>query len=166
MQIKYLGKEQFEIKSAEAIVTLSAEGVDIDGFKISTPGEYERGGVSVLAINYNEDNGVVYQCIIEDMTLLFPSLLRQNISDEVVKDIGNIDILFVPLGAEDTLNVSEAQKLVAKIDPRLVIPMLFSDISEFKTAEGFANEEQEVLKIKKTDLPQEERRFTVLKAQS
>ena len=163
MQIKYLGQEKFEIKTNEAKVLLSREGVDIDGFKISGSGEYERKDISVQGINPDEGGGIIYVCIIEEMTILYPALLNQNINQEAAKEIEDVDILFVPLGEENTLKVKDAQKLISDIDPRIIIPMLYSDINEFKSAEGLTDSEIDILKIKKIDLPQEERKFYLLK---
>lgn len=163
MQIKYLGDEKFEIKAATAKVNLSRDGVQIEDFKVSSPGEFEHKGVSVQGIDPDEGNDTIYLCTIEDMTLLYPALLKEKISEEAAKEIGDVDILIVPLGEEDSLKAKEAQKLISEIDPRIVIPMLYSDIHEFKTAEGITDGEIDVLKIKKVDLPQEERKFYILK---
>jgi len=164
MQIKYLSKEQFEIKTNETKFILSRDGVDIEGFKISAPGEYERRGISVQGIDLEEGKGTVYLCTVEEMTVLYPALLAENISEEAAKEIEDVDILFVPLGEEGTLKVKEGQKLISDIDPRLVIPMLYADINQFKEAEGITDGEVDVLKIKKINLPQEERKFYILKA--
>ena len=163
MQIKYLGDEKFEIKTATTKISLNRDGVLVEDFKVKSPGEFEHKGVSVQGIDPDEGNDTIYLCTIEDMTLLYPALLKEKISEEAAKAIGDIDILFLPLGEEDSLKVKEAQKLISDIDPRVVIPMLYSDISEFKTVEGIADGEVDVLKIKKIDLPQEERKFYILK---
>ena len=163
MIIKYLGDEKFEIKTATVKVNLSRDGIQVEDFKVVSPGEYEHKGVSIQGVDPDEGNGTIYLCTIEDMTLLYPALLKEKISEEAAKEIGDVDILFVPLGEEESLKVKEAQKLISDIDPRVVIPMLYSDISEFKTAEGIADSEIDVLKIKKIDLPQEERKFYILK---
>lgn len=163
MIIKYLSQEKFEIKSSEAKLTLSREGIDIEGFKIDSPGEYERRGISVLGINPDGDSSMIYLLTIEEMTVLYPSLLNNDINEVADREIGDVDILFVPLGQENTLKLKDSQKLISDIDPRVVIPMLYDDINEFKTAEGIADSEIDVLKIKKIDLPQEERKFYILK---
>lgn len=163
MQIKYLGKEQFEIKTIQTKVGLNRGGIEIEGMKIAGPGEYERRGVSVEVVNLKEKEDLVYICHIEDIAICYPGILNQDLNEEVVKEIGDIDILFVPLGEENSLNVKSAQKLIADIDPRVVIPMLYADLEEFKSAEGITDGEVDTLKIKKIDLPQEERKFYILK---
>ena len=163
MQITYLGKEKFEIKTKDAKIILS-DKLEIDDFVIDGPGEYERKGVFVQAIKPNGD-GCIYVVNTETINLCYTGLIREMISDEAIKEIGDIDILFVPLGDEGTMDVKKASTLISKIDPRTVIPMLYTDISEFKKAEGIVEEDLETLKIKKIDLPDEERKFYILNPQ-
>lgn len=164
MIIKYLGGEKFEIKTGDAKVILSRDGVNIEEFTVNSPGEYERKGISVQGIDPDGGNGIIYLCTVEEMTLLYPALLKEGINEEAAKAIGDVDFLIVPLGEEGTLKIKEAQKFISDIDPRVVIPMLYSDIAEFKSAEGINDGEVDVLKIKKIDLPQEERKFYILKS--
>lgn len=162
MLIKYQGDEKFEIKTSDAKMTLSEEGIDIEGFKIKTPGEFERKSVFVQGILLGEGQRPVYTINTEEMTLCYPNGLNQDLSEEVVKLIGDIDILFVPLGEKNSLSIKQAQELISDIDPRIVIPMLYADISQFKSAEGITDGEVDQLKIKKADLPEEERKFFIL----
>ncbi|MFA7244036.1 MAG: MBL fold metallo-hydrolase [Patescibacteria group bacterium] len=161
MQITYLGKEKFEIKTKDAVIALS-DNINIDGFEISGPGEYERKGVFVQAIKPNGD-GCVFVLHAEAMAICYGGRLKAMISDEAIKEIGDIDILILPLGEDGTLDMKDASALIAKIDPRTVIPMLYSDISEFKKTEGIVEEDIDTLKIKKLDLPDEERKFFILR---
>ena len=62
------------------------------------------------------------------------------------------------------MTTKKALDLVTKIDPRIVIPMLYSDLSEFMKGEGITDGELDVFKIKKIDLPEEERKVVILNA--
>jgi hypothetical protein len=42
--------------------------------------------------------------------------------------------------------------------------MLYEDLTEFKKSEGTVDSELDVLKIKKSELPEEERQVVILKA--
>lgn len=163
MIIKYQGDEKFEIKTTEARVSLSSAGIDIEGFVIDTPGEYERRGVSVEGITLDGEQKPVYIIHTEEMTLCYPDGLNHELDEEIVKLIGDIDILFVPLGESGSMPLKLSQKLISDIDPRVVIPMLYSDIEQFKSAEGITDGEVDQLKIKKTELPVEERKFFILR---
>jgi L-ascorbate metabolism protein UlaG (beta-lactamase superfamily) len=163
MIIKYNGEEKFEIKTAEAKVSLSSAGIDIEGFIINTPGEYERRGVSVQGITLDGEQKPVYIIHTEEMSLCYPDGLNRELDEEIVKLIGDIDILFVPLGESGSMPLKLSQKLISDIDPRVVIPMLYADIEQFKSAEGITDGEVDQLKIKKAELPVEERKFYILK---
>lgn len=47
------------------------------------------------------------------------------LSDEQVKELGHVDVLFVPVGGVFTLDGAQAQRLVRMIGPRVAIPMHF-----------------------------------------
>ena len=49
--------------------------------------------------------------------------LGQILSDEQVGEIGKVDILCVPVGGHSTIDGKQAQQVVARLAPRLVIPM-------------------------------------------
>lgn len=164
MIIKYNGEEKFEIKTSEAKVSLGQAGIDIEGFVINTPGEYERRGVSVQGITLDGEQKPIYILHAEEMTICYPDGLNRELDEEIVKLIGDIDILFVPLGESGSMPLKLAQKFISDIDPRVVIPMLYSDIEQFKSAEGIADGEVDQLKIKKAELPVEERKFYILKS--
>lgn len=161
MQITYLGGKKFEIKTPQAKVIFDGT-LDIENFLIKNPGEYERKGVFVEGIKSNSNTIFVVHA--EGISLCYTGSLTHLIIDEVIKQIGDIDILFIPLGEESSISVAQAGELIAKIDPRIVIPMLYSELSEFIKQEGISDEEIESLKIKRAELPEGERKFFLLKA--
>ena len=77
--------------------------------------------------------------------------------------MGNVDFFFLGLGEDGSVNTKIATKILSEIDPRVVIPMLYSDLAEFKKSEGITDGELDLLKIRKIDLPEEERRIVILK---
>lgn len=165
MQINYLGKDKFEIGVRGAKILLSGAAIDIDQFIIDGPGEYERKGVFVEGIGIGED-ATIYVLRTEDIALCYLGRLSHKLNDEIVKRIGEVDLLFVPLGEEGTITDKEANAVISQTDPMGVIPMLYSDISAFKALEGIHNGELETLKIKKADFGEGERNFYILKPKS
>ena len=162
MQINYKGTDKFVVKAKEATITLESSEVDIEGLKITGPGEYERKGIFVEGISPN-GNGPVYVVRADHITICYLGKLKNAISDDAAKQIGDIDILIVPLGEEGTIGEKEVGKVIAQIDPRIVIPMLYSDIEPFKKTEGITGEAIDSLRLKKADLPEEDRKFYILK---
>jgi L-ascorbate metabolism protein UlaG (beta-lactamase superfamily) len=47
------------------------------------------------------------------------------LTDEQVKTLGAIDILFIPVGGVFTIDGKEARELVSKLKPRIAVPMHF-----------------------------------------
>lgn len=162
MQINYLGSDKFEVSLKGAKVNLGSEAIDIDQFLINGPGEYERKGVFAEGIGIDEGK-TIYVLRTEEMSLCYLGKLKGKLSDEIIKRIGDVDLLFVPLGEDGTISDKEANTVISQIDPQGVIPMLYADISTFKTLEGIHNGELETLRIKKSDFGEGERSFYILK---
>jgi len=69
--------------------------------------------------------------------------------------LGDIDILFVPIGGGDVLEVPQASKLAVKLEARLVIPMHYDKnaLEAFLKEEGVPGQKAEdKLTIKKKDV--------------
>lgn len=160
MQIKCLGQKKFEIRTKDIVLVLDGN-VSVNGFIFLGPGEYEKNGVIISGIA--DDKNTIFTLRLEEMNLGYLGRINHDLTEEEAKQIGDVDILFLPLGLEGSADIKTALKLLAKIDPRIVIPMLYSDLKEFKKSEGISNGELDVLKIKKIDLPEEERKVIILK---
>jgi L-ascorbate metabolism protein UlaG (beta-lactamase superfamily) len=159
MQIKYLGKEKFEIKTKEVKLDLGYT-IAINDFALPGPGEYEKSGIFVEGV---ADNGnTIYVIKAEEMNLCYLGKLAHTLSEDEAKEIGDIDILFVPLGEDGSLPTKKALSVVSSIDPKIVIPMLYADLEEFKKSEGITDGEQDVFKVRKIDLPTDQRQNVIL----
>lgn len=134
---KYVG---LKYPSGEAdIVTVSHDHPDhnqadlIKGAKkvIWGPGEYEIMGVSILGFNSFHDaeqgalrgKNTIFVFEFDGLRLAHLGDLGQSLSDEKISQIGDIDILFVPVGGEFTLGPKEAVQVISQIEPYFVIPM-------------------------------------------
>ncbi|MCL5410411.1 MAG: MBL fold metallo-hydrolase [Patescibacteria group bacterium] len=160
MQIKYLGREKFDVRSKDARIELGYQ-IKINGFPLPGPGEYEKSGIFIEGI---ADNGsTIYLVRADEINMCYLGKISHDLREDEAKEIGDVDILFVPLGEDGSLTTKKALDLVSLIDPKIVIPMLYSDLSEFKKSEGITNGETEILKIKKADLPENERMNVILK---
>lgn len=161
MIIKYLGQEKFEIKTKENRINLGYD-VAINGFLFSGPGEYEKNGIFVEGIS---DNGnTIFIIRTEEMKLCYLGKIAHELQEEEAKEIGDVDILFMPLGEDGSVDTKKGSKIISQIDPRVVIPMLYTDLEEFKKNEGISDGETDTLKIKKNELPEDQRRNVILKA--
>jgi L-ascorbate metabolism protein UlaG (beta-lactamase superfamily) len=106
-----------------------------DPFVISGPGEYEIKDVFIKGFasksNYGgkERINTIYSVTLENMNICFLGALSDiNLSKEVKEELGDVDILFVPIGDDGVLDAAKAEKLSVEIEPKIIIPMHFGDV--------------------------------------
>ncbi len=143
-------------------------------FIVDTPGEYEVGDVTArgwaVATTYDnvERFNTIYQVQLEGMNIIFLGALGDtDIDPKILGEFGDIDILFVPIGGGDVLEVPQASKLGVKLEARVVIPMHY-DATALK---AFLKEESaegtkaiDKLTLKKKDLAEKQGEIVVLGA--
>lgn len=161
MQISKNSKDRYILKTKEVSIMASADGIEIEGLKFTGPGEYERKGVFVEGIR-PDGEGTIFVLHAEDISICFLGKVSKLLSADAVKALGDIDILFVPMGEEGSMKPADAVKTIATIDPRLVIPIFYGSEINFETALSLKPEEVSVLKIKKTELPIEDRKLILI----
>ena len=113
--------------------TLSYNGKD--PFVVSGPGEYEvkdifiKGFASKSNYGGKERINTIYSVTLENMNICFLGALSDiNLSSEVKEALGDVDILFVPIGDESVLDAAKAEKLSVEIEPKIIIPMHFGEV--------------------------------------
>lgn len=132
-------------------------------FTISGPGEYEIKDVFIKGFKsdskYNAEDRIntVYTVSLENMNLCFLGApATKDLPDEVTEGIDDVDILFVPLGADGLVSPADAYKLAVKIEPKLIIPLHFGNAAALKAFLKEAGEDsvkaQDKLTLKKKDL--------------
>ncbi|MDP2930246.1 MAG: MBL fold metallo-hydrolase, partial [bacterium] len=150
---------------------------------INGPGEYEIKNVYIQGIpafhdnNFGKERGqiTIYSITSEDIRICHLSDLGQKeLFAEQIEDIGEIDILFVPVGGTFTIDAQEAAKIINQIEPRIVIPMHYQlpglkmkldPVEKFLKVMGQKSVETlPKLTIKQKDLPQEGPKIILLKS--
>lgn len=138
-------------------------------FVITCPGEYERRGVIIqgffshsaygLTKDQTEAVNTIYMVELEDMKLVHLGALSDTeLSKEARESIGEIDVLFVPVGSDGVLTPAAAHDLVVSLEPKIIVPMHWSGIGQPKALEaylkeaGSSSEKVEKLTLKKKDL--------------
>jgi L-ascorbate metabolism protein UlaG (beta-lactamase superfamily) len=130
--LKYSGAEG-------EIVTVSHQHADhnasekVSGVKkvFEGPGEYEVSGVSIMGYSTFHDakNGeergdnTIYVIEADGLRVVHLGDLGHGLSDELIDEIGDTDVLMIPVGGFYTLGPKEAVEVVSKIEPYFVIPM-------------------------------------------
>lgn len=142
-------------------------------FVADGPGEYEIGEVTAkgygVQTTYDKEQrfNTIYQVFLEGMNLVFLGALGSpEIDPKILGELGDIDILFVPIGGGDVLDVPQASKLAVKLEAKMVIPMNY-DAAQLKAflKEESANNTEPVdkLTIKKKDVSVMEGEIVVFK---
>lgn len=142
-------------------------------FVVDGPGEYEIGDVTARGFGVStiydgvECFNTIYQVQLEGMNLIFLGAISSpDIDPKILGEFGDIDILFVPIGGGDVLEVPQASKLGVKLEAKLIIPMHYDDVA----LKAFLKEESagdtvvmDKLTLKKKDLIDKEGEIVVLK---
>lgn len=166
---------------APDVVTVShdhANHSDLTGLKsaytlISDPGEYEVSQIFITGIwSYHDEKrgaergrNTVYVFEVDDLRACHLGDLGHVPSDEMVEELGGIDILLIPVGGRTTINAAQAAEVVSILEPRLVIPMHYAlpgSRAELDPVDRFLKEmalradgAQDALKVSRSSLPTE-----------
>ena len=106
---------------------------------VDGPGEYEINGVSIIGYPSFHDNkggtergkNTIYVYEADGLRLAHLGDLGHSLSDDLVNEMGSIDILMIPVGGFFTIGPKEAVEVCSKIDPYFIIPMHYK-IPEMK----------------------------------
>jgi L-ascorbate metabolism protein UlaG (beta-lactamase superfamily) len=98
---------------------------------ISGPGEYEIKGIFVLGIPAQPEEtqtklgvrNTVYLFDFEGVTVCHLGDLRHVPTQSQVEELGDVDVLLIPVGGGTTLGASEASEVISLLEPKIVIPM-------------------------------------------
>jgi L-ascorbate metabolism protein UlaG (beta-lactamase superfamily) len=106
-----------------------------DPMVISGPGEYEvkevfiKGFASKSEYENKERINTIYSVSLEGMNLCFLGAISDiNLSNEVKEALGDVDILFLPIGGDGVIDSTKAEKLAVEIEPKIIIPMHYGDV--------------------------------------
>lgn len=101
------------------------------------PGEYEIGGMSIDGIagesRYGGDFHIntIYVFRMQDMDVCFMGpVAKRELPQGAQELMEQIDILFVPIGGDPTLDPADAYKLAVQIEPKIVIPTHFKSADD------------------------------------
>lgn len=142
-------------------------------FIVWGPGEYEFGSVTargygVKTVYAGEERfSTIYQVRLEEINMIFlGALSNPEIDSKILSEFGDVDILFVPIGGGDVLDVPAASKLAVKLEARVVIPMHYDDaaLKAFLKEIGAEGADRlDKLTIKKKEVSELEGEVKVLK---
>ncbi|HZU86666.1 MAG TPA: MBL fold metallo-hydrolase [Anaerolineaceae bacterium] len=105
-----------------------------DAYPISSPGEYEVGGVFVTGVQTNgqtkhaadELRNTLYVLDYNGLTVAHLGLINRVPSRTEVEALGPINVALVPVGDADSLNAAKAAEVISLLEPNIVIPMYYA----------------------------------------
>ncbi len=146
-------------------------------FVIEGPGEYEVKEVFIKGFASGKSlEGMVntiYKITLEGMNVCTLGALPSiDIDASIKSSLGDIDVLFMPIGGESVITGSEAEKLAVALEPKIIIPMHYrEDATGSAALKAFLKESgaekveaTDKLTLKKKDLEGKEGEVVVLKA--
>ena len=107
------------------------EGVANEPKQIKSPGEYEIGGTFITGVaSFHDDKkgelkgkNTIYVIEMDGITLCHLGDLGHPLGPHLVEELGDVDILFLPVGEVSTIPVDTAVEIVRQLEPPIVIPM-------------------------------------------
>jgi L-ascorbate metabolism protein UlaG (beta-lactamase superfamily) len=107
------------------------EVVQGEPVEVSGPGEYEIKGVNIMGIAayHDQEQGkkrgrnTIYVIGMDGLSLCHLGDLGHTLTQAQVQDMGNVDILMIPVGGCFTIDAAQAAEVVSMLEPRIVLPM-------------------------------------------
>jgi len=107
------------------------EGIANSPKQVKGPGEYEIGNIFITGLACYHDNekgnargkNTIYLLETEGLTLCHLGDLGHPLTASMLEELGNCDILFLPVGEVSTIPVDVAVEIVRQLTPHIVIPM-------------------------------------------
>ncbi len=126
-------------KQSASIVTVShqhpghsyTDKINGEPHIVKGPGEYEISDVLIIGLASHHDNekgeirgkNTIYLLEIDDVTICHLGDLGHPLTEDQTEELGNVDILMLPVGGVSTINASVAAAIVRQIEPKIVLPM-------------------------------------------
>ena len=172
-----LGYARPRVRADMVTVSHAHEGhSSVKGFRgsprvLDSPGEYEIGGVFVTGVpTFHDDEGgeelgqnVAFLFDFDSLTVCHLGDLGHTLTAEQVEELGDVDVLLLPVGGVSTINAAQAAEVVRQLEPKMVVPMHYQTpdlsrelepVAKFLKEMGVSQvEPQPKLSLTKSNLP-------------
>jgi L-ascorbate metabolism protein UlaG (beta-lactamase superfamily) len=133
------------------------------------PGEYEIGGVFVTGVAMHDvetkRQNVAYLFDFDGLTVLHLGDLAHVPPQSAVEELGQVNVLLVPVGGGRGMKAAQAAEIVALIEPYFVVPMHYEQpgltieldsVEKFLKAMGVSKaQESDTLRVSAADTPEQ-----------
>lgn len=134
--------------NVQAVVTEQGE----QPMTFDKPGEYEVSGVVITGVSSFHDNSggsergtnTIFHLLFDNLDIVHLGDLGQaRLTEEQVAQLGQTDILLIPVGSVYTINAKQASDIVSQLEPKIIIPMHYKIDGlkfELEGVDGFLKE--------------------------
>ena len=166
------------LKADVVLRTLSPADVNpatAESGEISFPGEYEVKDIEISGLELPEESGekflkTIYIVKWDDIKLVLLGHLSKTVSPEIMEQLEEPDVLFIPAGGGSTpltagghfLSGEAAAKLIKQIEPSVVLPTFAKNAGDLLKAMGQKSAPEEKFVFKKKDIENEKNKVIVL----
>ena len=146
-------------------------GIDGEPRPVMGPGEYEIDGVLIIGVaTFHDDmrgaqrgKNTIYVMDVDEVTVCHLGDLGHVLTAEQVEELGDVDVLLLPVGGVSTINAPTAAEVVRQLEPKVVLPMHYKTAAlsrQLEPVERFLKEigarevtAQPKLSLTRTSLP-------------
>ena len=158
----------------------NVKAVEGDPMVLNWPGEYEKEGIHFKGIhsfhNTREDKeqleNIIFTINFNDIRFCHLGAQGTKLTPEQLEQVGDVDVLFVPVGKVGTMDAKKAKEVIEQIEPRIVIPMAYHTEGSKKGLDPIGNflsimgseglEPIDTFIVKKSELPEDNSKIVVL----
>ena len=145
-------------------------------FVVNGPGEYEVKKIFIkgygVKTSYEEKPFIntIYTFNFDSINVCFLGSLAnaKDFTSEIEGKIGSVDILFVPVGVNETLSPAESFAIARRLEPSIIIPIQYEGnknaLKMFIEESGGKAEKSDKLAIKSKDFIEGESKVVILKS--
>lgn len=107
------------------------QGIGGEPRVVQGPGEYEISGILIIGVaTFHDAEGgsqrgknTVYLMEVDGILVCHLGDLGHVLTSEQVEEIGDVDVLLLPVGGVSTINAGTAAEIIRAIEPKAVVPM-------------------------------------------
>ena len=172
-------KEAGNLKGNVVLLSSEEEGgnIEVEGNprKFDWPGEYEVGGIPIMAFlawtksKSKEDAGekgdttLIFRFEVDGVKVCHLGDVGHVLTSDMVNEIGDVDVLMIKAGKDSNLDTKKATEIIEAIEPRIVVPMGLNPEAVLKDLGADKIEKHEKFVIKAVaDLPESQMQYVLL----
>lgn len=139
---------------------------------INKLGSFSKEGIEIKGVQTFHDKvsgakrgkNTIYNFKVDGINICHCGDLGHILDSNLVKEIGTVDILLLPVGGRATIDAIDAVNVMKQLKPRVVIPMhyrtkalgifgfIFAKVDKFISASGLKVKEQDVLELNQENI--------------